>query len=85
MNPVMQQFIRRLERLPAAVQERFVRRFLRELEEDLPAAYQDTAQMHDAERVPFDRIKHLAGIIKGGPSDASSNKKYLEGFGERSL
>lgn len=24
---------------------------------------------------------HLAGSVKGGPSDLSTNKKYMEGFG----
>jgi len=27
---------------------------------------------------------HLAGSVKGGPSDLSTNKKYMEGFGRDS-
>ena len=37
MTQAMQQFIQRLERLPAAVQDRYIRRFSKELEEGLPA------------------------------------------------
>ncbi len=31
---------------------------------------------------PYDRVKHLLGVLKDLPSDLSSNPKYLEGFGE---
>ncbi len=30
----------------------------------------------------YDRIKHLAGSVKGLPTDLSTNKKHMEGFGE---
>ena len=83
MTQAMQQFIRRLERLPAAVQDRYIRRFSKELEEGLPAEQETPSEQIG--RVPFERVKHLAGIIEGGPSDASTNKKYLEGLGESSM
>jgi len=83
MTQAMQQFIQRLERLPAAVQDRYIRRFSKELEEDL--LREQEALSEDIARVPFERIKHLAGIIEGGPSDASINKRYLEDLGESSL
>jgi len=35
--------------------------------------------------ITFEQIKHLAGVLKGGPADGSSNPAYLEGLGERSL
>ncbi len=83
MTQAMQQFIQRLERLPAAVQDRYIRRFSKELDADLPG--EQEAPSEETGRVPFERIKHLAGIIEGGPSDASTNKKYLEGLGESSM
>ena len=30
----------------------------------------------------YDRIKHLAGSVKGLPTDLATNKKHMEGFGE---
>ena len=83
MTQAMQQFIQRLERLPAAVQDRYIRRFSKELEEALPA--EQEAPSGETAHVPFERIKHLMGILEGGPSDASTNKKYLEGLGESSM
>ena len=83
MTQAMQQLIRRLERLPAAIQDRYIRRFSKELEEELSA--EQEAPSEETGRVPFERVKHLAGIFEGGPSDASTNKKYLEGFGESSM
>jgi hypothetical protein len=37
-----------------------------------------------AQRPPtaFDAIKDLCGIIKDGPTDMSTNPKYMAGFGE---
>ena len=29
----------------------------------------------------YERTKHLAGSVKGLPSDLSTNKKYMQGFG----
>lgn len=29
----------------------------------------------------YDLVGHLAGCIKGGPSDMSYNPKYMEGYG----
>jgi Arc/MetJ-type ribon-helix-helix transcriptional regulator len=29
----------------------------------------------------FDRVKSLCGIVKEGPTDVSTNPKYLEDFG----
>lgn len=37
------------------------------------------------ERVPFERIKHLAGSVKGGPRDLASNKRYLDDLGQSSM
>ncbi len=83
MTQAMQQLIRRLERLPAAIQDRYIRRFSKEVEQELSA--EQKAPSEETGRVPFERVKHLAGIIEGGPSDASTHKKYLEGLGESSM
>ena len=29
----------------------------------------------------YERTKHLAGAVKGLPTDLSTNKKHMEGFG----
>ncbi len=65
MTQAMQKLIRRLERLPVAIQDRYIRRFSKELEEDLSA--EQEAPSEETGRVSFERVKHLAGIIKGGP------------------
>ncbi len=83
MTQAMQQFIKRLERLPEAVQDRYIQRFSKELEEGM-LEDRDTPS-EEPRRVSFEDIKHLMGILKGGPSDASTNKKYLEGLGESSM
>lgn len=36
------------------------------------------------ETVPFECIQHLLGVFDG-PGDLSTNPKYMDGFGERSL
>jgi hypothetical protein len=33
-------------------------------------------------RTAFDRFKDLCGIVKHGPSDMSTNPKYMAGFGK---
>jgi hypothetical protein len=35
-----------------------------------------------ARRTAFDRVRNLCGIIKDGPSDMSTNPKYMDGFGK---
>lgn len=37
------------------------------------------------EPVPYERIAHLAGVFGDAPADLSSNKRYLEGLGQRSV
>ncbi|GAB5534700.1 MAG: hypothetical protein Rubg2KO_09490 [Rubricoccaceae bacterium] len=39
----------------------------------------------EASTARFEDVAHLAGAAKGGPPDLSSNKRYMEGFGESSL
>ncbi len=52
MTQAMQQLIRRLERLPA-IQDRYIRRFSKELEEELSA--EQKAPSEETGRVPKDR------------------------------
>jgi hypothetical protein len=33
-------------------------------------------------KTAFDRVKNLCGIIKDGPTDMSTNPKYMDGFGK---
>jgi predicted transcriptional regulator len=35
-----------------------------------------------ADRSAFDLAKDLCGTLKGGPSDLTTNPKYMEGFGQ---
>jgi hypothetical protein len=32
-------------------------------------------------KTAFDRVRDLCGIVKDGPSDMSTNPKYMDGFG----
>jgi len=33
-------------------------------------------------KTAFDRVRDLCGIVKDGPSDMSTNPKYIDGFGK---
>ena len=35
-----------------------------------------------SKKTAFDRVKNLCGIIKDGPSDMSTNPRYMDGFGK---
>jgi hypothetical protein len=44
---------------------------------------QDTPPESSPERPTVGELAgHLAGCLEGGPPDLSTNKKYMEGFGE---
>ena len=49
------------------------------------AAWLNEYRSEHARPVTFEDIKHLAGVLTGGPRDLSPNKRYLEGLGERSM
>ncbi len=67
--------LRRRARRERVSQGSFVRQALR--------AYGVTpAAEAQPEKSGYDRIKHLAGICRGGPKDLATNPKYLEGFGQ---
>ena len=51
-----------------------------ELARDAIAKYVVEAEV--AKGSVLERASHLAGIVKGGPPDLSTNKKHMEGFGK---
>ena len=65
--------IRKRAKLEKLSQGDLVRRALR--------AYGVTSEPAPA-KTGYDVIKHLIGSCKGGPSDLSTNPKYMEGFGQ---
>ena len=82
MTQALEHIFKRASRLPEAIQDRLARRWLQDLEQQNK---EEREPRDEAEAVTFDQIEHLMGSLKGGPKDASFNKKYLEGLGERSL
>ena len=78
MTDLLQTAIDRLrrvaERMPEERQVLLAKRILETLPEETKA---DPS-------APYERIKHLAGIFDG-PGDLSTNPKYMEGFGEKSM
>ncbi len=81
MTQRLETAIKRASRLPETVQDAIADEVLARVEAEEEAQQQDS----DTPSVPYDRIKHLAGSVKGGPSDLATNKKYLEGLGESSM
>ena len=85
MTEALQRVVRRLERLPAPVQERVARRFMRALDEELQGiddVPSEATPREDAPPVRFEDIEHLLGVFDG-PGDLSTNKAYLDDLGER--
>ncbi|NBC17043.1 MAG: hypothetical protein GVY18_06975 [Bacteroidetes bacterium] len=82
MTQLLETAFERASRLPEQVQDALAEELLTRIEAE------EAAQSPEAEE-PFisayDVSKHLAGSIKGGPSDLATNKNYLEGLGERSM
>jgi hypothetical protein len=74
MTQLLKKAIQRAQNLPPAEQDRVAQRWLEEMGEIEPNR-----------PTPYDRIAHLAGVLKDGPADLSTNKQYLEGLGERSM
>lgn len=85
MTALVRQLVDRIEALPESKRVLYVRRFLAQLEKEAGPAGRSEKATPDLPHVPFERIEHLAGILKGGPADLSTNPKYMEGFGERSM
>ncbi len=81
MTQRLETAFKRASCLPETVQDAIADEVLARVEAEEEAQKQDS----DTPSVPYDRIKHLAGSVKGGPPDLATNKKYLEGLGESSM
>ena len=80
MQQIQQRVIEVLQTLSPVDQQEvldFVE-FLRNKRQNQPSPLQSTEQPRSALEIAGD----LAGCLEGGPSDLSTNKKYLEGFGQ---
>ena len=82
MTQRLEKAFKRASRLPEAAQDAIADEMLARIE-----AEEATNQAEGDEPFvsAYDVSKHLAGSIKGGPSDLATNKKYLEGLGENSM
>ena len=40
------------------------------------------AEQGTPEPKAIDRVRHLQGVLKGGPSDLATNPEHMRGFGE---
>ena len=74
MTHLLEEAIQKAQALPPSEQDRVAQRWLEELE-----------QLDPDVSTPYERIAHLAGVLKDGPTDLSTNKRYLEGLGESSM
>ncbi len=89
-----EQLKHQLDALPPDLREAEAARILGDLKQrmqqrqeqtDEPAAGDDHSHpLPGVKRVPYERIKHLAGIGKG-PGDLLSNPKYMDDFGKSSM
>lgn len=77
--------IQEIERAIATVPLEEARRLRRLLDRRLAQEGARPEEAAEYEPVPYERIAHLSGVFKGGPTDLASNKRYLEGLGERSM
>ena len=81
MTQLLEAALERLGQLPEEEQDRYAARILRDLDAEIADMPEDIASAPTA----HERGKHLAGILKGGPSDLATNPAYLEGMGESSM
>lgn len=75
-----------IAQLPRAQRAELVARLNRQDAGGDGAFAESAASSHrEVVSVPYERIAHLAGIIKGGPNDLASNKTYLSDLGHGSI
>ena len=85
MTQQTRELIDKLESLPEAVRERFIQRWMKDLEKGGDGAIGEPV-LEEKHAPMFDDIKHLLGVYHDLPPDLSSNKKkYMEGYGEKSM
>lgn len=81
MTALVRQLVDSIQSLPEIKRELFIRRFLALIEAENRIEH----QVGETSQSMFKDIEHLAGILKGGPLDLSTNPKYMEGFGDDSM
>jgi|GEM_PF-3483820 len=85
MTQIIQKLLGQLQRLPESLQEQYASRWIHELtEEQGDGATQETT-LQEGSQVNYDDIEHLLGRFEGKTADLSSNPKYMEGFGKKSM
>jgi len=83
MRPLTEQIVARIPKDLAQKLRRHARASNRRRSEIIRMALEAYLPGKPAGTV-WDRVKHLCGIVKGGPPDLSTNRKYLlEGFRDR--
>ncbi len=80
MTQRLETAFKRASRLPERVQDAIAKELLARIEAEEEQLSSEEEPFESA----YDRAKHLIGSIEG-PGDLSTNPKYMEGFGERSL
>lgn len=87
MTQQTRDFIENLTRLPDALQDRYVPIFNRLMKEFTGGdGAIDEPVLEENNTVTFNDIKHLLGVYDNLPPDLSSNpRKYMEGFGAKSM
>lgn len=82
MTQLLEAALERLGQLPEQEQDRYAAKIIRDLDAD---SGDDAPEGTTPAPTAHERGQHLAGILKGGPSDLATNPAYLEGLGERSM
>ncbi len=82
MTQRLETAFKRASQLPEEVQDALAAELLARIE---AVETTNLPQTEGAFVSAYEVSKHLAGSIKGGPSDLATNKKYLEGLGASSM
>ncbi|MBW4659339.1 MAG: DUF2281 domain-containing protein [Drouetiella hepatica Uher 2000/2452] len=77
MQPIQQQIIEILQTLPSIEQQKVL-----DFAEFLQSKQQISQPEPEKPISVLELAGDLIGSLQGGPSDLSTNKKYMEGFGE---
>ena len=80
MTQRLEKAFKRASRLPEAAQDALADEMLARIEAEEAQPQESDTPFVSA----YDVSKHLIGSIEG-PGDLSTNPKYMDGFGERSL
>ncbi|WNZ22025.1 DUF2281 domain-containing protein [Leptolyngbya sp. NK1-12] len=83
MQPIQQQILETLQTLSSTEQQEVLdfAKFLRSKQER--AINQQPSEQAEQPSISFlEAARDYIGCLEGGPSDLSTNKAYMEGFGE---